>query len=141
MLNLLFNQNNIDNTVIIISVGIASVGLALSWYNGYTANYLLSRVRQVEASRAEENLPNEVTLTPEDFKQNPELAEILEVTDVDNNLNLQLETIEHIEHLEHQDAAFKFLDNIEVIGGYFSTVLNFVHETFTFLYENFFYLF
>jgi hypothetical protein len=139
MLNLLLNQN-IDNTVIIISVSIASVGLALSWYNGYTANYFLSKFRQVEDSRAQENLPNEVTLTPEDFKQNPELAEILEVTDVDNNLNLHLETQEHLEYLEHQDSI-GFINNIEAIGGYLSYVFNFVFETFNFLYENFFHLF
>ena len=141
MLNLIFNPN-IDTTVIIISVSIASVGLALSWYNGYTANYLLSRVRQVEATRAQENLPNEVTLTPEDFKQNPELAEILEVTDVDNNLNLHLETVEHLEYLEHhQDTPKGIMENIEVIGYYLSTVSNFVFEIFNFLSENFFHLF
>jgi hypothetical protein len=132
MLNLLFNQN-FDSLVIIVSA-ITTVGLALSLYNGYTEHYYINRVHQAEAARVQEGLPNQITLTPEDFAKNPELAEILEVTDVNKDLNLNLETIEHIEHLENQDAAIEVMDIIEVIEDFLSAVFMYAFDFYSYYY-------
>jgi hypothetical protein len=71
MLNILFNSN-FDDHIIIVST-IAAVGLAFSLYNSYTEHKIINRINQADAAREHEGLPNDVTLTPEDFRLNPEL--------------------------------------------------------------------
>ncbi len=50
-------------------------------------------------------LPNKIILTPEEFKQDPDLLELFGITDIDNNLDLTIETNEHLEYLEYQEAV------------------------------------
>jgi hypothetical protein len=102
------------NNISIIVITTVSVGIAYKFYICYTNYTLLNRVIQVEAARAQDGLPSEVTITPEDFRLNPELAEILEVTDVNNNINVALETNAHLEYIQFQDTIFAhdlFLEN------------------------------
>jgi hypothetical protein len=93
---------NIDN-ISISATTFISLGIAYKVYRSLTNYNHMDRIRQIEAARTQENLPNEVTLTPEDFAANPELAEIFEVTDVDQNLDINLQTNEHLEIQEHHD--------------------------------------
>jgi hypothetical protein len=65
---------------------------------------LSDKVTQVEAARAQKGLPSEVTITPEDLRLNPELADILGVTDVNNPINITLETNAHLEYQQFQDT-------------------------------------
>jgi uncharacterized protein YpuA (DUF1002 family) len=68
-------------------------------------------VRPTDLSRLEEGLPTDVSLTPEDFAANPELAEIFGVTDTNTNLNLNLESDQHFEAVQTQNEIN--LDNFD----------------------------
>jgi hypothetical protein len=138
MLNLLINLNLDFDSIIVIVSAITSVGLTLSVYNSYTEKYYMDRVKQAEAARAQEGLPSEVTLTPEDFEKNPELREIFGVTDADSNLNLALETIEHIDYQDNQDAAEDVNDYLDLGGDFLSAVFNYAFDWYNyyFIYIN-----
>jgi len=86
---------------------------------------LLNRVNQVELARAQQGLPSEVQITPEDLRLNPELADILGVTDVNNPINITLETNAHLEYLQFQEtleAHNNFIDNtVEFLSGFLHT--------------------
>jgi hypothetical protein len=110
---------NIDN-ISITATTFISLGIAYKVYRTITNYNHMNRIRQIEAERTQENLPNEVTLTPEDFAANPELAEIFEVTDVDQNLDLNLQTNEHLEIQEHHDLLVQE-ENVMTIAEAFVT--------------------
>jgi hypothetical protein len=140
MINLLvnsLNNNNIDN-IIILAGTITFVALTFSLYNGYTNYYYLNKVRQEEAVRAQEGLPNDLAFTAEDLRENPELAEMFGVTDVDKGLHLNLQTNAHLEYLENQDAAINIMDYIDVIGDFLSAVYIYAYDVLNFA---FFFLF
>ena len=81
--------------------------------------------RQIDTTRVNAGLPTDVTLTPEDFRNNPELAEIFDVSDTETDLDLALESQEHLEMLENQYADISYnnfmalLDAIEAFISYF----------------------
>jgi len=81
-------------------------------------------VRQVDTTRLHEGLPTDVTLTPEDFRAQPELAEIFDVTDTNTNLDIALENNEHYEFIQNQFAAVDY-DNLmtlfEIIEAFFTS--------------------
>jgi len=103
-LNYIFNQT--FNSVSIIVATAVSVTLTYKFYFYITELTLLNRVRQVEAARAQEGLPSEVTITTEDLRLNPELADILGVTDVTNNINVALETSAHLDYIQFQETIY-----------------------------------
>jgi hypothetical protein len=112
-LNLIFNQS-FHNVSIIVGT-VVSIGLAYKFYISYTEWTLFNRVRQVEAARALEGLPSDVTITPEDLRLNPDLADILGVTDVSQNINIALETSAHLDYLQFQETILNqslFMDNV-----------------------------
>jgi hypothetical protein len=86
-------------------------------YNNYS-NYI--RMTQVEQQRVQEGLPNQVTLTPEDLRQNPELVEIFDITDIDSNFNLDLEATEHMEYFASQEHMNWLEKLMEIIGHFFN---------------------
>lgn len=106
------------SSVAIIAVATLSVGVAYKYYIYNTETTLLNRVRQVEAVRAQDGLPSEVTITPEDFRLNPELAEILGVTDLNNNVNVALETNAHLELIQFQETMEDQHNLMENITNY-----------------------
>ena len=59
---------DIISNVGIIAFAAVSVVAAYKIYISYTEITLLNRVRQVEAVRAQDGLPSEVTITPEDLR-------------------------------------------------------------------------
>ncbi len=81
-------------------------------------------VRQEDTTRVEEGLPTDVTLSPEDFAANPELAEIFGITDTNVNLDIALESNEHFEAVQNQAASidyFKIIyDTIEALVTFFN---------------------
>jgi hypothetical protein len=71
--------------------------------NPNTLNHL-----EVDVVRVAEGLPTDVTITPQDFKDNPELAQIFEVSDTSQNLDLIIQSDEHFQMVE---AITTFLSN------------------------------
>jgi len=118
-LQLLFNKG--ISGVEIIAATVVCFGVAYKFYNYYTGTILLNRVRQVEAARAQDGLPSEVTITPEDLRLNPELADILEITDLNNNVNVALETNAHLEYTQFQESLMAQQNIIEFIVSYISS--------------------
>jgi hypothetical protein len=106
----------------IISITIAFVGLTYVGVNSYinyhyiNAARQLDAARQIEAARVQEGLPTEVTLTPEDFINNPELAEIFgEAPFDDENLGIILESNEQSEILENINVdAINNIENLRM---------------------------
>jgi|ERR1700748_899278 uncharacterized protein (DUF58 family) len=84
--------------------------------------------RPIDAGRVEEGLPTDVALTPEDFRNNPELLEMFEITDADNNLEFNLESNEHFEIVENLEAAATIytqaIDNYNAFHDIFEAILN-----------------
>jgi len=75
--------------------------------------------RPIDAGRAAEGLPTDVTLTPEDLVNNPELIEIFDIDNVDENVNIILESNEHFEALQLQDTIAYFTQLILDVFFYF----------------------
>src|SRR6266567_7560983 len=101
MLYLITNFEFENYYVVVIAVTAVVITFILINTYGYLNQFNIARPRPVDAGRIQEGLPTDVTLTPEDFERNPELAQIFEVEDVNQNLDLFLEGHEHFEHLEN----------------------------------------
>jgi len=82
---------------------------------------LSDRLAQVEAARAQKGLPTEVTITPEDFRLNPELADIFGVTGVNESINITLETNAHLEYQQFQET-------LQVHNNFIENTVQFVSE-------------
>lgn len=101
---------NLEN-YIILSITITVIGGTFCIINSFHLFSNVTRVRQVDTTRVQEGLPTDVTLTPEDFRAHPELAEIFDVTDTNTNLNVALESNDHYEFIENQFAEVDY-DNL-----------------------------
>jgi hypothetical protein len=89
-----------------ISIGISLLVLTVGLINGYR-NYsnTVGGDRQIDTTRVHEGLPTDMALTPEDFRANPELAEIFGIADTDNNLDVILESNEHFEQVQNDQLV------------------------------------
>jgi hypothetical protein len=98
----------------ILTVGITFVGLTYYVVYSYAvSNYNnLDMVRPIDASRVEGGLPTELAFTPEELRDNPELAEIFEITDVENGLALALESNAHNINIENQNPILAFHNTV-----------------------------
>jgi len=99
---------NMDNFVT-LAIAITVISITLSLINSYI-QYSNNVQGQIDSTRVHEGLPTDVTLTPEDFINHPELAEIFGVQDTDNNLNLNLESNEHFDQQQNQPPAVDYTD-------------------------------
>jgi len=90
---------------------ITVIGISIGIINSYNEFGNIIRLRQVDATRVLEGLPTDVTLTPEDFIANPELAEIFGVTGTDTNLEIALESNEHFEFIQNELAQNELAQN------------------------------
>jgi hypothetical protein len=102
--NLLSHVESIE-TVFIIGLVLYAVGFGLYQYHfNWRVQVAQLRMAQTELARAQDNLPNNVEITTQDLADNPELAEILGITeaDVGNNLNINLQTQEQLEFVDLQ---------------------------------------
>jgi len=118
MIELFLNETY--NHLLILSVSIMVVGVAFTLINNNLANinnvqnFVQERV--VDSTRVHEGLPTDITLTPEDFRNHPELAEMFGVTDINNNLNLVLESNNHFETMRNLAIDYEnFLNLIDTI--------------------------
>jgi hypothetical protein len=130
MLNILnqllnININYIDNLSITVTTFI-SLGIAYKVYRSITNSNHINRMRQLEAERTQEGLPNEVTLTPEDFAANPELAEIFEITDVDQNLDLNLQTNDHLDLQEEHNLLLHDENVMTIAEAFVTAIFNYI---------------
>lgn len=100
-------NNLIMDNYITICYTLAISGMTFCLILSYRRMINDTRVRQLEidTTRVDEGLPTDMTLTPEDFLANPELAEIFGVTDDNTNLDLMLESNEHFEEVQNQIAT------------------------------------
>jgi hypothetical protein len=116
-------SNQFDNLVI-LAITISVLGLTFSIIRSYSQYIDITRLSQMDPSRIQEGLPTNVTLTPEDFRANPELAEIFEITDTNANLDVALESNQHFEAIQNQIAAGTY-DNLlalyDVVVAYLSS--------------------
>jgi hypothetical protein len=106
MLNFLAFQNFDHFTTLAVSITV--IGITFSLINNLRQFNNVILERQIDTARVHEGLPTDMTLTPEDFTNHPELAEIFGVTDTNSNLNLILESNEHFEQVENQLAAIDY---------------------------------
>jgi hypothetical protein len=115
---------NMDNFVT-LAIAITVIGLTLSLINSYI-QYSNNVQGQIDSTRVHEGLPTDISLTPEDFINHPELVEIFGVQDQDNNLNLNLESNEHFEQQQNQPPAVDYtdLDTIyDIVENFISSFL------------------
>jgi len=126
MLNLVAEQ--ISDNLLIISFAISTTIFGISYVMFKSLHHMDGVIggRQVDTTRVNQGLPTDITLTPEDFRAHPELAEIFEVEDTENNLNLNLESQEYLEMLESQHTD-RNLNNlmalIEAIEAFFTNLI------------------
>lgn len=95
---------NIDNVATIcFTLGMLGITICLILsYRQYNNTIMVS---QIDTTRVDEGLPTDMTLTPEDFLADPELAEIFGITDTNTNLDVTLESNEHFEQVQNQIAT------------------------------------
>ena len=127
---------SVENVSFIIAA-IIVVGLTIAHINVHIINTNVPFVRPIDSARAAEGLPTEVTLTPEDFRDNPDLAEIFDVTDVNNDLTINLEGNDHLnfaDNLEniHNQGLLRqenLNDNLNIVENLMATIdLNYLME-------------
>lgn len=73
-------------------------------------------VRQIDTTRVEEGLPTDISLSPEDFRDNPELAEIFGITDSNTNLDVALESNEHFEQVQNQELMQQIQNQLTTVN-------------------------
>jgi len=124
MLHYLFDHNY-DNYVA-LSMVITVIGITFCIFNSYREFDNVVTERQIDSTRVHEGLPTDITLTPEDFRNHPELVEIFGVADTDNNLAVALESNEHFEQVHNQFTAIDY-DNLmtlyEIIADFISSFI------------------
>jgi len=123
MLNF-FANSNFDNPIPIslaITVTVAVIGITYGIISSLRELDNVILERPVDTTRIHEGLPTDLTLTPEDIRANPELAEIFDISDTDNNLNIILESDEHFELVQDQIAAIDYLINLFEVIQHFLT--------------------
>jgi hypothetical protein len=112
MLNFLSNQSY--ELIVTASFTVTFVAITCCFVKSLGVFGNVTIDRPIDITRVQEGLPTDVTITPEDFRNHPELAEILEVGDTDVNLDLILESNEHFENVE------RFLSLYDTIVAFFS---------------------
>jgi hypothetical protein len=102
---------NQDNFMILICA-LTFLGLTYTVIHSYRTLNNATMVSQIDTTRVNEGLPTDMSLTPEDFAANPELAEIFGITDTNTNLDVTLESNEHFEQVQNQ-IAINNNDNLD----------------------------
>jgi|SRR6267154_3583009 len=121
MLDLSFIFSNSYGTISLIFTATVSAVITYKFYNYDKGITLLNRLTKVEAARAEQGLPSEVTITPEDFRLNPELVDILGVTGGNESVNISLETKAHLEY-------FQFQETVQAHNSFIEGVVEFIFK-------------
>jgi len=121
------DSNVIMNNVLTLGIAITVICVTISLIKGYI-QYSNNVQGQIDSTRVQQGLPTEVTINPEDFINNPELAEIFELDGLgeDMTLNLSLESNEHFEQQQNQPPAVDYtdLDTIyDIVENFISSIL------------------
>ena len=128
--------SNWFSSVAVVATTVVSVGIVYKFYLFDKNLTLLERVSKVEAARAEKGLPSEVTITPEDLRLNPELVDILGITDLNNNVNVALETKAHLEYTQFQEMVMDHNHFLDHFFDYFYHLF-FLEDIVTFVFSIF----
>jgi hypothetical protein len=133
-------MNNLDldalASIIILAGTAASALLLVSFFGNYIRCVSIARMRQEEAVRAQEGLPNDLAFTAEDLRENPELAEMFGVTDVNNDLHLNLETNAHLEYLNLQNLdGFNIMDHLDLFNDFQHYLHTYANDVFNFIFS------
>jgi len=110
MKNNLHFFDQIDQTLYtfnIISITITIVGLSYYMLNCYAIYYYLNQVsvRPIDATRVQEGLPTDVSLTAGDFENPEDLVALLRefgAPEEEENVNMALENNEHYVNIQNQ---------------------------------------
>ena len=121
-LNLLFSHSY-GTISLIFSVTVSAV-ITYKFYNFDKGITLSDRLIKEEAIRAQQGLPSEVTITPEDFRLNPELVDILGVTGDNESVNISLETKTQFEYIQFQETVQAHNNFIESTVEFLSNLAN-----------------
>jgi hypothetical protein len=105
MLDLNFIFSHTYGTISLIFTATVSAVITYKFYNYDKEITLLNKVTKEEAVRAQQGLPSEVTITPEDLRLNPELVDILGVTGNNESVNISLETKAQFEYIQFQETV------------------------------------
>jgi len=103
-----------NSTYVVSSIYILGIGLVFLYVlsNGpKTIPTPTDATRPRDPARLAEDLPTDVALTPEDFRNDPELLDMFEITDV-NNVNIILESNEHFQNLQSQEVVLTFTQKV-----------------------------
>jgi hypothetical protein len=106
---------NLDN-ILILCYTITFLGVTYNVIIRYIALNNATMVSEIDTTRVNEGLPTDMSLTPEDFAADPELAEIFGITDTNTNLDIALESNEHFEQVQNQIAN----NNLPTISDIFN---------------------
>ena len=128
--------SNWFSSVAVVATTVVYVGIVYKFYLFDKNLTLLERVSKVEAARAEKGLPSEVTITPEDLRLNPELVDILGITDLNNNVNVALETKAHLEYTQFQEMVMDHNHFLDHFFDYFYHLF-FLEDIVTFVFSIF----
>lgn len=93
------NYNYMDN-VVTVGYTIAFICITLMLIQHYRTIINNPVVRPIDTTRVNEGLPTDISLSPEDFAADPELAEIFGITDNNTTLDFTLESDEHFEQVQ-----------------------------------------
>jgi len=127
-----FIANQTSEHLLILSVAITVVGVGFTLITNYNNNYNYNlaeldnvvRERVIDPTRVNEGLPTDLTFIPEDFINNPGLAEMLGVTNTDTNFDLVLESNEHFEAMQNLVVDYEnFGTTVDAIRDFSSSFL------------------
>jgi len=127
-----FIANQTSEHLLILSVAITVVGVGFTLITNYNNNYNYNlaeldnvvRERVIDPTRVNEGLPTDLTFIPEDFINNPGLAEMLGVTNTDTNFDLVLESNEHFEAMQNLVVDYEnFGTTVHAIRDFSSSFL------------------
>jgi len=111
-------QTSFVNTLALITTGLVIIVIAHRWYVIYTHNNLLNRMVETRLVRAEEGQAIDLTLTAEEFRDQPELIEIFGQPEGENGLNINLETQQELEFIEFQVGLPDPRNILEITGDH-----------------------
>lgn len=121
MLDLNYIFSHSYGTFSLIFAATVSAVITYKFYNYDKGITLSNRLAKEEAARAQQGLPSEVTITPEDFRLNPELVDILDVSGVNESVNISLETKAQFEY-------FQFQETIQAHNNFIQSTVDFLAD-------------
>lgn len=116
-------SQTVINTLGLIMTGVLIIVIAHRWYVIYTHNNLLNRMVETRLVRAEEGQAMDLTLTAEEFREQPGLANIFGPLEEGEDLNINLETQQEVEFIEFQLEQLDPRNLLEITGDHIMVLI------------------